>query len=232
MRRVFAILCVIAPVGCQTFDISAPLAPLAPVPDPLLARASDALDAGDHALACRHLEEYVTRHPESKTAPTLHGEVLFKLARYGESRIAFEKAIARLDETADLPILVHCHGRLVELAAIDADDLSERLHRGIALYLLSRDPSLVPSKDEDTDAESVLCKAIFELSAAHAAAPDDARPCWYLHLAWRRLGQDQPAQRWLNECARRAPLSHLTSAERLGLNLRLAERATLRASSD
>ena len=224
MRRVFAILCVIAPVGCQTFDISAPRSP---DPDPLLARASDALDAGDHALACRHLQEYAKRHPESKTAATLHGEVLFKLARYGESRIAFEKAIARLDDSDDLQILVHCHGRLVELAAIDADELSERLHRGIGLYLLSRDPSLDPSKDEEVDAESVLCKAIFELMAAHAAAPDDARPCWYLHLAWRRLGQDQPAKRWLNECVRRAPTSHLTANERHGLDLRLAESLVL-----
>jgi tetratricopeptide (TPR) repeat protein len=222
MRRAFAILYLIASVGCQTFDVSAPRSP---APDPLLARASDALDAGDHALACRHLQEYAKRHPESKTAPTLYGEVLFKLARYGESRIAFETAIARLDDSDDLQILVHCHGRLVELAAIDADELSERLHRGIGLYLLSRDRSLDPSKDEDVDAESVLFKAIGELMAAHAAAPDDARPCWYLHLAWRRLGKEQPATRWLNECARRAPTSPFSASERNGLDLRLAEAA-------
>jgi tetratricopeptide (TPR) repeat protein len=220
MRRVFAILYVIASVGCQTFDVAAPRSP---APDPLLAMASDALDAGDHVLACRHLQEYVARHPDSKTAGALHGEVLFKLGRYGESRIAFEKAIARLDDAADLPVLVHCHGRLVDLAAIDADDTAERLHRGIGLYLLSKDPSLKASEGEDVDAESVLCKAIFELVAAHVAAPDDARPCWYLHLAYRRLGKDQPAKRWLNECVRRAPTSHLTASERHSLDLRLAE---------
>ena len=223
MRRVIAILYVIASVGCQTFDVSAPLSP---APDPLLAKASDALDAGDHALACRHIQEYAARHPDSKTAGALHGEVLFKLGRYGESRIAFEKAIARLDDTADLSMLVHCHGRLVELAAIDADETSERLHRGIGLYLLSRDPSLEASEGEDVDAEAVLCKAIFELVAAHATAPDDARPCWYLHLVYRRLGKDLPAKRWLNECVRLAPTSHLTASERHGLDLRLAEGLT------
>jgi tetratricopeptide (TPR) repeat protein len=223
MQRAFAILCVIALAGCQTFDVSAPLGSLPSSPDPLLTQASAALDAGDHELACRHIEQYAAAHPASKTAPTLYGEVLFKLARYGESRVAFEKAIARLDDTADLPILVHCHGRLVELAAIDADDLAERLHRGIGLYLLSKDPSLVDSPDEDVDAESVLFKAIAELRIAHAVAPADARPCWYLHLAYRRLGKDLPAKRWLNEAARLAPTSHLTANERDSLDLRLAE---------
>ena len=222
MRRLFAILYLIASVGCQTFDVPSPHLAAA---DPLLAKASDALEAGDQTLACKHVQEYAARHPESKTAGALYGEVLFKLGRHGESRVAFENAIARLDDDADRSMLVHCHGRLVELAAIDADDLAERLHRGIGLYLLSRDPSLDDSAGEDIDAESVLCKAIFELAAAHAATPDDARPCWYLHLVYRRLGKEQPAKRWLNECVRLAPKSHLTACERHGLDLRLAEMA-------
>jgi hypothetical protein len=199
-----------------------------PATDPLLAQASEALEAGDQIRACKHLSEYAARNPKSKNAPTLCGEVLFKLARYGESRAQFETALARLDDDADLPVLVHCHGRLVELAAIDADDAAESLHRGIGLYLLSLSPS-EPDEDDDADPESTLFKAIHELNAAHAAAPDDARPCWYLHLAWRRLGQDGPARRWLCECdrlARVAPASSLSPSERRGLELGLAELVT------
>jgi tetratricopeptide (TPR) repeat protein len=218
MRRLLAILSLIALCGCQAIDVAALRAP---GPDPLLVKASDALEVGDGVAASRHLREFAARHPESKTAEPLCGEVLFKLARYGESKDAFEKAIARLDGDADVAIRVHCHGRLVELAAIDADDAAEHLNRGIGIYLLSTERS--PDPDEEIDPESILCKAILELNAAHLDAPNDARPCWYLHLAFRRLGKDQPARRWLHECERLAPLSVLTPGERHGLDLRLAE---------
>jgi hypothetical protein len=227
MRRVFAILCAIALLGCHSFD----LGPARPATDPLLTQASKALEAGDQLRACDHLREFAAKYPKSKDAPTLCGEVLYKLARYGEARAQFESAISRLDDDvdADLPVLVHCHGRLIALAGIDADEAAERLHRGIGLYLLSRCPS--EPDDDDADPESTLFKAIHELNAAHAAAPDDARPCWYLHLAWRAVGQDGPARRWLHECdrlARVVPTSALTASERRGLDMRLAEYAMIR----
>jgi hypothetical protein len=109
---------------------------------------------------------------------------------------------------------------LLELAAIDADAYAEHLHRGIGLYLLAQEAA---SAEGDDDTESILCKAALELIDAHHESPHEARPCWYLHLIWRQLGQAQPAGRWLREATDHAPLSYLTPEERHRLSLRLAE---------
>ena len=225
MRRVGDLLflaCLAFLPGCHSIPFQPGVldGALDEVNDPLLHHATKALEANDHELACHWLRQYVARHPESKTVPAFYAEVLYKLARYSEARRNFEKAIAGLqdDTTPDTSYLVHCHGRLLELAGIDADDYAEHLHRGIGLYLLATERK----PDDEMTEEAILCKAALELSEAHTRSPGEARPCWYLYLVWQRLGRSQPAQRWLRDADTLAPLSYLTPRERQDLATRWA----------
>jgi tetratricopeptide (TPR) repeat protein len=238
MRRRFW-LTFLAFAGCQSFgsgDLTeAPHAPAtlsrlfprslrlpALGDDPLLPQASAALERGDHAQACEFLRLYAERHPESKQARVFYAEVLTKLGQAAEASVQFEMAIARLqeDKSIDLALIVHCHGRLLDLADADADDFHVHLHRGLGLYWLAQQK---PKGDDPDDAglyESVLCRAAMELTYAHSLATDEARPTWYLHLIWRQLGQSAPAQRWLRDANGASPFSYLTPRERGDLHLR------------
>ena len=69
-------------------------------------------------------------------------------------------------------------------------------------------------------AEGLLCKAAAELTLANLERPDEARPCWYLYLAWSQLGQRQLALCRLLQADSAAPFTYLTPAEQR--NLRLA----------
>jgi hypothetical protein len=119
-----------------------------------------------------------------------------------------------------LALIVHCHGRLIDLADEDADEFHVHLHRGLGLYWLAQQKR---RGDEPADApttESILCKAALELTAAHAIVPGEARPTWYLYLTWRQLGQTAAAQRWLHETQIISPYSYLTPREQSDLHLR------------
>jgi tetratricopeptide (TPR) repeat protein len=191
--------------------------------DPLLPQASQALEAGDHAQACELLRAYAERHPESKHARAFYAEVLAKLGNATEASVEFEKAVARLqeDKSVDLALIVHCHGRLLDLADDDADEFHVHLHRGLGLYWLAQQKR---RGDEPADAlptESILCKAALELTAAHWLMPSEARPTWYLSLIWRQLGQSAAAQRWLHETCAASHFSYLTPRERAELHFRL-----------
>src|SRR5437763_992375 len=56
----------------------------------LLEEASKALEAGDAETACERLRAYVEAHPEARNAKALYAEILYRLGRYGEARMAFE----------------------------------------------------------------------------------------------------------------------------------------------
>ena len=68
-------------------------------------------------------------------------------------------------------------------------------------------------------AEELLCKAAAELTLARMYRPGEARPCWYLHGVWARLGQRQPAGRYYWAAEQLAGLSYLTPAEVRELHL-------------
>jgi len=230
MRRSIALVCLVC-VGCQSFHPS-DLARTFPESlrlttsreDPLLPQASQALERGDHARAGELLREYAERHPESKHARMFYAEVLAKLGRTNESSIEFEKAIVRLqeDKTADLALFVHCHGRLLDLAEAEGDAFHAHLHRGLGLYWLAQQKR-TPTDDDATPTEAILCKAALELTAARALKPSEARPNWYLHLAWRQLGQTAPAQRWRAEAEAASHFTYLTPRERGDLMLRSSQ---------
>lgn len=230
MRRAGWLVC-LAFAGCQTFgpgdlillpapSMFAKLLPSSfPFPnlreDPLLPLASQALERGDHAGACVLLRQYAERHPESKHARAFYAEVLSKLGKTAEATVEFERAVARLqeDKTVDLAMIVHCHGRLLDLADGQGDDFHVHLHRGLGLYWLAQQKRSPGDDEDDVSTESILCKSVVELMSAHALAPDQARPVWYLHLIWRQLGQTAPAERWLRLAREASALSYLTPRE-------------------
>jgi tetratricopeptide (TPR) repeat protein len=189
-----------------------------------LLQAAACLEQGDDRAACEHLRLYLAAHPEHRNARFYYGELLLKLGRHAEARGQYELTIRREQEEAepDLRHLVHCHTRLLEIGDVLGDPYLERLHRGIALVLLARRATALADVPGTPATEGLLCKALAELKRAQALRPAEARPCWYLHLAWRQLGQHEPARRCLGEAGRFAPFTNLTPTERRDLLLAAA----------
>jgi Flp pilus assembly protein TadD len=100
----------------------------------------------------------------------------------------------------------------VALAEEAGDRYEEHVHRGIGLLLIAG--------QDDVGAEALLCKAAGELTLAARERAWEARPHWYLHLTWQKLGQSQPAERHLRRAAELAP-SDLSPLERRELSARL-----------
>jgi hypothetical protein len=177
------------------------------------------LDKGDDARACLHLTLYVAAHPEHFSVRVQYAELLRRLKRLKEASDEFERFVADVQDCQEAAEehLLHCHSRLMELAADRADDYDEHLHRGIGLYLLAVQHS--DQLGEGESSEGLLCKAAAELTLARQERPDEARPLWYLHEVWSRLAQSQPAARSLRAAAAVAPFSYLTPAEQRGLYL-------------
>src|SRR5262249_35150847 len=147
---------------------------------------SQALERDDHARACALLRIYAERHPESKHARAFIAEVLAKLGNSSEAAVEFEKAVERLqgDKKIDLALLVHCHGRLLDLADAASDEYQIHLNRGLGLYWLAQQDRRTDEPGEAPPTESILCKAALELTLAHSLAPSEAQPAWYLYLCW------------------------------------------------
>jgi tetratricopeptide (TPR) repeat protein len=187
-----------------------------------LSLAAAYVQRGDGEAAARHLAEYLAAFPEHHVVRAHFAELLLRLHRPQEARAQFERFIAAVQDDPDLgpKHLIHCHSRLMEIAEDEGDEYAEHLHRGIGLYLLGCERAALPDpEDGELSVESVLCKAAGELTMAHLARRDEARPCWYLYAVWSRLGQSQPAQRHLREAAATAPFSDLTPAEKRDLEL-------------
>ena len=146
-----------------------------------------------------------------------YAELLLKLHRLPEARTQFEQLVCdgQGQSGSEHLDLIHCHGRLMEIAEESDDRYNEHLHRGIGLFLLARRGAL----EEDFPAEGLLCKAAAELTLAHLQRPEEARPCWYLYEVWSRLGQRQPALRRLREAEAAAPFSCLSPSEHCALLL-------------
>jgi hypothetical protein len=141
------------------------------------------------------------------------------MGRIREAREQFERVVrdAQAEERRFGEQLVDCQSKLIEIAVAEKDEYREHLHRGIGLYFLAHQ-----AVGEDTGAvthEGLLCQAAGELGAARLERPDEARPCWYLHLVWQELGQQHPATRWLRAAEEAAPFTHLTAHEKRSLDL-------------
>jgi tetratricopeptide (TPR) repeat protein len=182
------------------------------------------LDRGEDARACLHLTLYVAAHPEHLAVRVQYAELLHRLRRLGEARVEFERFIADAQEQDAVARehLVHCHSRLVEIAAERDDEYDEHLHRGIGLFLLAREQ--IRQGGEEPSPEGLLCRAAAELTLARRSRPDEARPWWYLHRVWSSLALSQPAGRSLRAAAGVAPFSDLTPAEQRDLDLACRQR--------
>jgi tetratricopeptide (TPR) repeat protein len=187
-----------------------------------LSLAAAHIQQGDEAAAAKDLAEYLAAFPDHHVVRRHFAELLLRLHRPQEARAQFERFIADIQDDPELAAkhLIHCNSRLMEIAEDEGDEYAEHLHRGIGLYLLGCERAGLPDPDDgELSVESVLCKAAGELTMAHMARRDQARPCWYLYAVWSRLGQRQPALRHLREADATAAFSYLTPAERRDLEL-------------
>ena len=188
--------------------------------DPELARnhlslAAAHLAEGQEEEAAEQLALYLDAKPDHLVVRGQYAELLWRLDRLDDARIQFERFDAELQDHEKLASqhLVQCHSRLMDIATRDEDDYGQHLHRGIALYWLARQRAEMTDAGEELPSESLFCQSASELVLARRERPDEARPCWYLHEVWSRLGQRQPATRWLRAAGEAAALSYLTPAE-------------------
>lgn len=185
-----------------------------------LAKAAACLERGDEAAACDFLAKHIAEHPNHVSLRAQLAELLMHLKRLPEARDEFERFAAVAQERGEglLPLLVHAHSRLLELAEGREDDYQMHLQRGLGLYWLARRSS-GDSQDAELPAEGLYFKAAAELIRAHHLRPEEARPCWYLYLIWRDLARQQFARRWLRDTRELAVDSYLTSGEQRRLHL-------------
>jgi tetratricopeptide (TPR) repeat protein len=185
-----------------------------------LALAAACLERGEETAAVAYLTRHVAAHPNQPLVRAYLAELLWRRDRLADAKVHYERflddaQVASLDPARQ----IHAHTRLMAIAQHDADAYAEHLHRGIGLYLIARQ-----SADDPAAAEGLLCKAAGELTLAQRAHPDLARPHWYLHLVWSRLGLSQSAARSLGRAAEAADLGDLSPAERRDLALAAADR--------
>jgi hypothetical protein len=158
---------------------------------------------GDDRGVVEYLTRYVQMEPSHVAIRAHLAEILLRTQHLDAARVQFERCVADLQERAALdPVtLIHCHSQLVELAETSEDEYAQRLNRGIGLYLLACQRARLPDAADEPAAQGLLFRAARELCAARLERPDAARPCWYLHLAWSCLGQQEPSERWLRAAA-------------------------------
>jgi tetratricopeptide (TPR) repeat protein len=193
-----------------------------------LSLAAASLERGEDSAAANYMADYLQRQPEHFVARVHYADLLLRLGRPQEAREQFEQFVADAQSRPALAEehLIHCHSKLMEIAASQDDDYGEHLHRGIGLYLLAKERETLPDPDGEMSAEGMLCKAAGELALAIHGRPGEARPCWYLSAVWTELAQRRPATRWLRAARAAAPFSYLTPSERAALQLACRQEET------
>lgn len=200
--------------------------------DPTLARnflslAAAHLQKNEDEKALPWLARYVAVQPDHVVIRSHYAELLCKVGQMDAAQVQFQRFVADVQRTDRQPIprLIQAHTRLMEIAARRGDTHGEQLHRGIGLYWLAW--LKAERKDEEDDsAESLLCQATVYLQQARRVRPESARACWYLHQVWKKLGQQETAQKWLRETTQSAllPGHDLTQSEVHDLELARAVR--------
>ena len=187
----------------------------------LLTSAAGHLAHHQHEAASADLAQFLKAYPDHGNARFCHAELLLHMGKLSLARKQFGELIDRCPDTLpeDEYLLLHCHGRLTEIGAALNDEFAVHLHRGIGLYLLAISPMPPGDDDPDVSNESLLCKAMSELCQAQELRPTEARPCWYLHAVYSKLGQPHLAWRWLRAARQAAPFTQLSPAEQRGLAL-------------
>jgi tetratricopeptide (TPR) repeat protein len=190
-----------------------------------LSLAAAFLVKGEDESAQRHLAKYVRAHPENWEMRLRYAELLTRMRRLPEARAEFERVVAdaQLASEPDSHQLVHCQTRLMEIAEAEGDEYALHLHRGIGVYFIACQYSLLGKSESANTTEALLCQAAGELALARLECPQEARPCWYLYQVWNRLDLRKPALHHLREADAAATFSYLTPAEQSGLNLACRE---------
>lgn len=194
--------------------------------DPGLARnhlslAAVSLGRDDLAGACTHLARYLDACPEQRLVRQRYADLLVRVGRLADARGQFERCVADTQDQAGAldPQLVHCHRRLMEIAARLGDGYAEHFHRGVGVYLVARARTTLPEQDGALTAQGLFFKAAAELNLARAERAGEAQPCWYLYEVWTGLGQRGQALHSLRAADAAAPFSTLTAAEQRWLHL-------------
>jgi hypothetical protein len=190
-----------------------------------LALAAVCLERGEESAAVAYLNRYITAHPGQALVRSHLAELLWRCERLPEARAHYERFLTDAQLTGPSPDrMIHAHFRLKTIAKRCADGYSEHLHCGIALYLLA----LQNNPQSQATSEALLCKAVGELTLALQDRPGEARPHWYLHLVWSRLGQSQPAARSLRRAAEAGAFAEMTPAEHRDLTQAVARESESR----
>lgn len=181
---------------------------------------------GEEAAATLTLAHFVEANPDQRNARFYYAELLRRTGKLSEAQYQFERTVAHLQDeaTSEYAQLVHCHGRLMEIAENLEDDYQVHLHRGIGLYWLALGSQAAASEHAELTPEGLLCKAAGELCLARELRPHEARPAWYLYSIWHNLAQTPLARRWLGDAREAAPFSYLTPGEQRGLQMASAPR--------
>jgi tetratricopeptide (TPR) repeat protein len=194
--------------------------------DPNLARNYLSLAAlhvarSEDAQAAPWLARYIEAQPDHCVVRMHYADLLLRIARPAEARKQMERFVVDVQDRPELAQehLVDCHTRLAELALAMEDEYGEHLNRGIGLYLLARQRAEITEEIPGPTAEALYLKAATELFLARQCRPREARPSWYLHEVWSKLGQHHPAQRYLRAAEAAAPFTILTPVERRELTL-------------
>ena len=190
-----------------------------------LGQAAQCMEKGDQAGAVPLMLKQIEAHPDQIMIRAYLAELLVRLKKNPEAKEQFEAFISEAQQTEGpaKKHLVHCHTRLMEIAQECNDDFTEKLHRGIGLYLLAKQHALIDENEDPGQTQQLIFKAIHELEAAQKMHREDARPSWYLYECWTMLNQPRPAEKALHEAQVNAPFSKLTPGE--NRELRFARRS-------
>jgi hypothetical protein len=184
-----------------------------------LSLAAGYLGKGDEASAGLELAQYLAEHSEHFEVRLHFAEMLLRQGKLDGARVEFTRVIAQAQELGDktVDMRLHCHSVLMEVAMAQDDDYNLHFQRGVGLYLVALRRAKLPDPHGQLPVEGLLCRAAGELGQARALRPEEAQPCWYLHLTWSALGQQGPATRWLQRAMAAAPFTSLTPSEQRGL---------------
>jgi hypothetical protein len=191
-----------------------------------LSLAAAWMDRNNEVKASLYLALYVAAHPEHLAVRFQYIDLLERQKRATEVRLELDTLIAEIQEMDSIPEdqLIHCHSKLMQMGEASENEYEEHLHRGIGLYLLSRQRDMLGKDPEMFCSEGLLCKAAAELTLAARIRADEARPQLYLHAVWSRLRQSQPAGKSLRAAEDAAPFTYLTPAEHRRLQLASRQR--------
>lgn len=187
----------------------------------LLERAAAALAKGEEQKAMTLLEQYLENEPRHLFIHAQLAELYFQQKKWEPSRLRFQDCIALSQELGEpaYSYLIHAHSRLVDIAEAEQDAYAEHLHRGIGLYELACHRARTNDAGQEPSVTTILGRASLSLQDARNENPSAARPHWYLHLVWARLGQHKAARQALLQADDRKFFAELTPKEKHELQM-------------